>query len=183
MLTLKRILYLLAGLAIVLVGGSFLLPAQAVVSRSVTIAAPPESVFAIVGDLRRFHEFWPKAEADPNIRYSYQGTESGLGQKLVWTSDNPEVGSGVETIMTYQPSELVEFRSVLAPRERAVTGFELAPTGTGTRITWTFTTDLAGVPARWSGLLLDRRIGTEFEKGLARLKSIAEASAPRLPVS
>jgi uncharacterized protein YndB with AHSA1/START domain len=182
MLTRKRLLYLVAGMAIVLVGGSFLLPAQAVVERSTTIAAPPEKVFAIVGDLRRFHEFWPNAERDPNIRYSYQGTESGLGQKLVWTSTDPEIGNGVETITAYQPPLRVEFRSMAARRERAVTSFELAPATGGTDVTWTFTTDLAGVPARWSGLLFDGRIGADFDRGLARLKALAETAAPDPPI-
>ena len=45
---LKWIFYLVAAVAIIIVGGSFLLPAQAVVTRSVEIAAPPNKVFAIV---------------------------------------------------------------------------------------------------------------------------------------
>lgn len=175
MLTLKRVLYALSAVAIVLAGGSFLLPAQVVVSRSISIDAPPESVFAIVGDLRRFHEFSPLAELDPNIRYAFEGTESGVGQRMVWTSDNPEFGSGIRTIMDYDPPRRVVFKVVSDTRDRSVSAFELAPTTTGTEAMWTFTTDLDRIPARWSGLLYDRRIGAEYEKGLARLKAVAEA--------
>ncbi|MBX3581494.1 MAG: SRPBCC family protein [Rhizobiaceae bacterium] len=173
----RRILYGLSAVAILLVGGSFLLPAQAVVSRSAEVAAPPEAVFAIVGDLRRFNEIWAMADLDPEVRYSYQGTESGLGQKLAWASDNLEIGSGVTTIVDYQPPQRVEFRTV-AGRERALTEFVLEPIATGTRVTWTYTTPLAGVPDRWAGLLYDSRIGPEFEKGLANLKSLAERASP-----
>lgn len=175
MLTLKRVLYALSAVAIVLVGGSFLLPAQAVVSRSIAIAAPPESVFAIVGDLRRFHEFSPLAELDPNIRYAFEGTESGVGQRMVWRSDNSELGNGIRTIMDYDPPRSVVFGVVSGKRDRSVAAFELMPTSTGTKATWTFTADLDGIPARWSGLLYDRRIGAEYEQGLARLKAVVEA--------
>lgn len=176
MLTLKRILYLVSALAIVAVGGSFLLPEQAVVSRSVVIAAPPDKLFAIVGDLRRFHEFAPMVEIDPDVGFAFEGTESGLGQRLVWTSDNLEVGRGRQTITLYQPPERVEFLVVNGRRERSLTSFDLAPATSGTEVTWTFVTDLKGIPERWSGLLFDRRIGAEFEKGLARLKALAEAA-------
>ena len=90
---LRWIFYLIAAVAIIVVGGSFLLPAQAVVNRSIEIAAPPEKVFAIVGDLRRFKEFSPWAERDPDIVYSFEGTESGLGQVMRWSSENPDVGN------------------------------------------------------------------------------------------
>ena len=90
MTVLKWIFYLVAAVAIIIVGGSFLLPAQAVVTRSTEIAAPPDKVFAIVSDMRRFNEFSPWAELDPNIKYTFEGPESGVGQKMIWTSDNAE---------------------------------------------------------------------------------------------
>ena len=94
---LKWLFYLIAAIAIIIVGGSFLLPAQAVVTRSIEIAAPPDKVFAIVGDLRRFNEFSPWADLDPDIKYTFEGPESGVGQKMNWTSDNADVGNGSMT--------------------------------------------------------------------------------------
>ncbi|MEQ1944045.1 SRPBCC family protein [Mesorhizobium sp. VNQ89] len=176
MLTLKRVLYWISAFAIVLVGGSFLLPSQAKVSRSIDIAAPPEQVFAIVGDLRRFNDFWPKAEMEGKISYAFEGTESGLGQRLAWQSDNPEVGSGATTIVAYSPPGEVGFRTI-AGRERWLSGFVLVPTTAGTNVTWTFATDLIGVPARWFGLLYEGRIGPEYEQGLEKLKAVAEKPA------
>ncbi len=84
MLTLKRVLLGISALAILVVGGSFLLPTQKRVERSVSIAASPDRVFAIVGDLRRFGEFWPAAEVARDIRYAFEGTESGVGPRMVW---------------------------------------------------------------------------------------------------
>jgi hypothetical protein len=47
---LKWLFYLIAAVALIVVGGSFLLPSSVVVTRSIDIAAPPDKVFAIVGD-------------------------------------------------------------------------------------------------------------------------------------
>jgi len=178
---LKWLFYLIAAIALIVVGGSFLLPAQAVVTRKTEIAAPPEKVFAIVGDLRRFNEFSPWADIDPDIKYTFEGTESGVGQQMNWVSVNEEVGSGSQTITRYEPPTFVETQLDFGMRGRPVASFDLVPSTTGTEVTWSFKTDLDGIPAKWFGLLLDRRIGADYEKGLSKLKTLAEAPAPALP--
>lgn len=171
---LRWIFYLIAAVAIIVVGGSFLLPAQAVVNRSIEIAAPPEKVFAIVGDLRRFKEFSPWAERDPDIVYSFEGTESGLGQVMRWSSENPDVGSGTQRIIEYDPPNYSELALDFGMMGRAIASWDLVPSETGTRATWGFRSDLKGIPAKWFGLMFDRWIGPDYEKGLAKLKTVAE---------
>jgi len=178
---LKWLFYLIAAIALIVVGGSFLLPAQAVVTRTIEIAAPPEKVFAIVGDLRRFNEFSPWAEIDPDIKYTFEGTESGVGQQMNWVSVNEEVGNGSQTITRYEPPTFVETQLDFGMRGRPVASFDLVPSTTGTEVTWSFKTDLDGIPAKWFGLLLDRRIGADYEKGLSKLKALAEAPEPTTP--
>ena len=107
---LKWLFYLIAAVALIIVGGSFLLPPQAVVTRSIEIAAPPDKVFAVVGDLRRFNEFSPWADLDPNITYTFEGPESGLGQQMNWSSEHADVGKGSQTIIRYEPPTFVETR-------------------------------------------------------------------------
>jgi uncharacterized protein YndB with AHSA1/START domain len=175
---LKWLFYLIAAIALIIVGGSFLLPAQAVVTRSTEIAAPPDKVFAIVGDLRRFHEFSPWAERDPNIKYTFEGPESGVGQRMNWTSENPDVGNGSQTITKYEPPNFVESQLDFGMRGRPVASFDLVPSTTGTKVTWSFKADLEGIPAKWFGLMFDRWIGADYEKGLFKLKTVAEAPAP-----
>ena len=171
---LKWIFYLVAAVALVVVVGSFLLPAQAVVSRSIEIAAPPDKVFAIVGDLRRFDEFSPWADRDPDIAYSFEGTESGLGQIMRWSSDNPDVGSGSQRIIEYDPPNYAELALDFGTMGRAIASWDLVPSETGTTATWGFRSDLKGIPEKWFGLMFDRWIGPDYEKGLAKLKSVAE---------
>ena len=55
----------------------------------------------------------------------------------------------------------------------------LVPEGTGTRVTWTLDTDFSGsLIGRYFGLALDRMVGPDYEKGLAQLKAVAEATTP-----
>jgi hypothetical protein len=178
---LKWLFYLIAAIALIVVGGSFLLPTQAVVTRSIEIAAPPDKVFAIVGDLRRFNEFSPWADLDPNIKYTFEGPESGVGQKMNWTSDNADVGSGSQTITKSEPSNFVESALDFGMRGKSVATWDLVPSTSGTKATWGFKADLDGIPAKWFGLMFDRWIGADYEKGLAKLKAVAEKPAPAAP--
>jgi uncharacterized protein YndB with AHSA1/START domain len=178
---LKWLFYLIAAVAIIIVGGSFLLPGQAVVTRSTEIAAPPDKVFAIVGDLRHFNEFSPWADLDPDIKYTFEGPESGAGQKMTWTSDNADVGSGSQTITKYEPPNFVESQLDFGMRGKPVASFDLVPSTAGTNVTWTFSSNLEGIPAKWFGLMFDRWIGADYEKGLAKLKAAAETPAPEQP--
>ena len=171
---LKWIFYLVAAVAIIIVGGSFLLPAQAVVTRSVEIAAPPDKVFAIVSDFRRFNEFSPWAELDPNVKYTFEGPESGVGQKMSWTSEDPKVGSGSQTIVEYDPPTYTAAELDFGMMGKSVATWDIVPSTTGTKATWGFKSDLDGIPAKWFGLMFDRWIGTDYEKGLAKLKAAAE---------
>jgi uncharacterized protein YndB with AHSA1/START domain len=174
---LKWLFYLIAAIALIVVGGSFLLPAQAVVTRSIEIAAPPDKVFAIVGDLRRFNEFSPWADLDPNIKYTFEGPESGVGQKMNWTSDNADVGSGSQTITKSEPPNFVESALDFGMRGKSVVTWDLVPSTTGTKATWGFKADLDGIPAKWFGLMFDRWIGADYEKGLAKLKAAEKPAA------
>ena len=178
---LKWLFYLIAAIALIIVGGSFLLPSQALVTRSIDISAPPDKVFAIVGDLRRFNEFSPWADIDPDIKYTFEGPESGVGQVMKWSSDNADVGSGSQTIVEIRAADIRREPARLRHAGQVDASFDLVPSTAGTNVTWTFKSDLEGIPAKWFGLMFDRWIGDDYEKGLARLKVVAETPAPIAP--
>jgi carbon monoxide dehydrogenase subunit G len=175
MLTLlKWLFYLVVTVAVIIAAGSFILPSQVVVTRSIEIAAPPEKVFAIVGDLHRFQDYSPWAALDPGTTYTFEGPASGVGQKMSWTSGKADVGSGSQTVTEYEPPKHVGLDLDFGQMGKPTAAWDLEPSGAGTRATWTFRARLDGVAARWFGLMFDRWIGADYEKGLARLKSVAE---------
>ncbi len=56
--------------------------------------------------------------------------------------------------------------------------FTFAPSGTATDVTWRMSGEQRGMAAIFGRLFnLDKLLGKDFEKGLARLKAVAEAPA------
>jgi len=171
---LLSVAYVLIALLVIFMGGAYTLPGEAVVERQVAIAAPPEKVFAIVGDLRRFHEFSPWAELDPGLQYNFEGPEIGIGQKMSWSSNNPQVGKGSQTVVDYQPNKRFATTLDFGDMGDAIAYIELKPVDNDTSVTWGFKSLLHNPLERWMGLLFDRWIGADYEKGLAKLKAVAE---------
>jgi hypothetical protein len=168
------LVYALIALLVIFMGGAYTLPGEAVVERQITIAAPPAKVFEIVSDLRRFKDFSPWAEIDPGLSYTFEGPETGIGQKMSWTSDNPELGSGSQTVVDYQPNTRFATTLDFGEMGDAIAYFNFMPVANDTKVTWGFKSLLRNPLERWTGLLFDRWIGADYEKGLAKLKALAE---------
>jgi uncharacterized protein YndB with AHSA1/START domain len=173
----KGIVWFLTGLFVVIVGGGYLLPNEVTVQRQVVINAPPEKVFALVGNYKRFQEWSPWADIDPATTYKFEGPETGVGQKMSWASNNPNVGAGSQVITEVAENSHVAVDLDLGSMGKASSFWDLKPATAGTETTWGFKMKLDGVLNRWMGLAMDRFIGPDYEKGLARVKAIAEKEA------
>lgn len=177
-LVLKGLIGLIATLVVIIVAGAYLIPEVSVVERQIVIKAPPEKVFAVAGDLRRFNQWSPWAIIDPSTSYSFEGPPMGVGQKMIWQSADPAVGKGTQTVVEYiENSKLVtdlDFGSLGKARASLL----LVPVGGGTGVTWGFRAEASGVLDRWASLMFDKWIGADYERGLERLKVLAEAQPP-----
>lgn len=149
------------------------------VERSTVVRAEPARLFAEVADFRRWPAWSPWEDVDPAMTRSYSGADKGAGAVYTW-SGNRRAGEGrMEITRTDEPTRVVVDLQFLKPfRSSAITTFTFAPTGEGTRVTWT----MAGprtFGVRVMGLFtsMDKLVGTDFEKGLQRLRAIAEAPA------
>jgi carbon monoxide dehydrogenase subunit G len=158
---------------------AFILPRHAVVTRSIEIAAPPSAVWPIVADLRRFNEWSPWVDLDPVAAYTFTGPTDGIGQTLNWQSEVQRVGSGAMTVDGLEPDSRVDIGVAFADAGTARSFILLEPAGSGTRATWGIDSDLGFNPiARYFGMMADGVDGPDYEKGLARLKALAEAPPP-----
>jgi uncharacterized protein YndB with AHSA1/START domain len=158
------------------------LPKVATVERSTTIAAAPATVFALVDGFTRFNEWSPWASLDPATKYAYSGPERGVGARMEWSSDNPDVGNGSQEIIAIEPGRSVTSALDLGMDTPTTTTMVLTPEGTGTLVTWTLTTDFSSsLVGRYFGLALDGMVGPDYDKGLAQLKELAESSQTSRP--
>ena len=172
---LKTALMVAAVLAVILAVGGFFLPARVSVARDIVIQAPPAGVFPWIEDLHRYRRWQPWTELDPETRFEFKGPAAGTGAKMYWFSGHPGVGTGsVEITESVAPRRVVLVVDY-GDTGRAVQTLELAPVAEGTRVSWRFEMDVErDLVARYLGLLFDRWLGAEYEKGLTRLKALAE---------
>jgi hypothetical protein len=171
----KRILFTLAGIAVVLAAIGFFLPRTAEVERSVSIGAPAEKIFPLINDFQKFNDWSPWARRDPNTEYRFEGPESGVGAKMFWSSDNPDVGSGSQEIVESAVDKSVRTRLDFGAQGKAEAYFDLTTEGDGTRVVWGFHSDFGtNLIGRYMGLMFDEWIGADYEAGLVNLKQLAE---------
>jgi len=147
-----------------------------IVERSLTIEAPAEAVYRHVVDFHNWTAWSPWEGLDPNLQRTYGGPDSGTGTTYAW-SGNRKAGEGrMEIIDAVGPSSVRIALEFLKPfKSTSTTSFDLAPEGDATRVTWTMTGPKT-LMTRVMGIFksMDKMIGPDFEKGLARLKTVAE---------
>jgi uncharacterized protein YndB with AHSA1/START domain len=175
---LKIILIALAVIIVVLVVIVVLQPSEFRVARSTTISAPPSAVFAQVNDFHKWETWNPWGKIDPAMKPTYAGAPAGTGAIYRWAGNN-EVGEGRMTITESRPSDLIriklEFFKPFAGN--SIAEFTLKPEKDQTMVTWS----MAGennfmAKAIHLFMNMDKMIGGQFEKGLADMKSVVEAS-------
>lgn len=173
---LKKILFGLVGLIVLLAVISQFLPGQVHVERTVTINAAPEAVFVHINNFRNFNQWSPWAPRDPEVKYVFDGPDDGVGARMTWVSDHPQVGSGTQEIIESVPYTRLRTALDFGPDGQAVAFFNLSAEGSGTKVAWGFDIDLGRNPvARFMGLKFDDWIGADYEAGLANLKVLVEA--------
>lgn len=176
---LKKILIGLGALFALLSIVISLQPSTFHVERSATIAAPAETVFALVNDFHAWGGWSPWEKLDPGMKRSYEGAPAGVGAKYAWVG-NKEVGEGRMMIEKSTPGSEVGIKlEFLKPFEATNTAtFTFQKTPEGTKTTWAMdgTNNFAG-KAMHLVMNIDKMIGPDFERGLAAMKTAAETTA------
>jgi len=168
----------LALVAVFVVVGLVFLPASVHVERSAVIDASPAEVYPLVASLERFNEWSPWADLDPAAVYEFTGPAAGVGARMTWRSDKPEVGAGSQEVIAATENREVTVRLAFEGQGEALAGWTLEPQDGGTLATWSFDMGLGMNPVlRWMGLMIDGPIGADYERGLSRLKEVAEQEA------
>lgn len=169
-------------IALILLVTYFIIPSEAQMERTVVIEASAEKVFPHVSSLKKMQDWSPWVGIDPNAEYTFEGPDSGVGAKMSWSSEDPNVGNGKQEIV-----EVVEFSKVNTKMEFEGFGGEthsailLEPEGEGTKVTWTYeSTDQNGI-ARFFMLGVDGMLGPSYEEGLGKLKSLVESMPDEEP--
>lgn len=178
---LKKIFIGLAIVVVILIVVIAVQPAAFQVTRSTTIAAPPEKVFAQVNDFHKWDAWSPWAKLDPAMNQTYEGPATGVGSVYTWNG-NSQVGEGKMTITESDANKRVGIKLEFIKPVAAVnhTTFDLTPDGTNTSVVWSMagTNNFMG-KAFCLFVSMDKMVGGDFEKGLAQMKAVSETAAAK----
>jgi hypothetical protein len=169
----------LTGIAILVVG--FLVfvavkPGEFTISRSILINTPASTAFDLVNDFHKMQEWSPFMKMDSTAAIDFFGSASGTGAGYSWDGSG-RTGRGRMTIVDSRENELIGINLEFSRPFKAVNSveFKFEPRGDQTKVTWSMSGHNTFVPKAFSTIFnMDKMVGSEFEKGLAAMKAIAE---------
>jgi len=178
---LTTILIIVAALIIILAIFISTRPNSFAVKRSITIPAPPATVFPHVNDLHLWQAWSPWAKLDPNAKSTFTGAPSGIGASMSWAGNN-KIGEGKMTITDSRPNESIRFNlEFFKPFKATNTAeFTLQSQGSGTLVTWNMSGKNNFMGKLFSLLInCDKMIGGQFDQGLASLSEVSRSPASK----
>ena len=172
----KKIAIVVAVLIAGILGFAATKPDTFRVQRAAAIKAPPEKVFALINDFKRWDAWSPWEKKDPAMKRTWGAVTSGKGAKYAWDG-NSEVGQGSMEITESVPSSKITLKlDFVKPFEgHSIVEFTLEPKGDVTNVTWAMHGPMPYLSKVVSIFCsMDSMIGKDYEAGLANMKAAAE---------
>jgi uncharacterized protein YndB with AHSA1/START domain len=148
------------------------------VEREIRVDAPPAALYERIADFHRWSAWSPFEELDPEMEREFEGPAAGVGAVYEW-SGNMKAGTGRMEMVEAVPDRrvVIDQRNLKPMKSRSTVTFALDGSGDGTTVTWTMTGPVTRM-TRAMGVFrsMDKMVGPIFEKGLAKLKTEAEAN-------
>lgn len=171
------LLYILIGLALLILTLAMIAPKTYDVSRNTSISRPISEVFDYVRSLKKQDEWGPWAKRDPNMTKEFTGTDGEVGAISSWKG-NKEVGEGEQEITGIKVNEVLEtqLRFLKPWKSESDAYIKVHDEGNGsTKVTWGFSgKNKFPVSIMMLFMNMDKSVGKDFEQGLSDLKSILE---------
>jgi hypothetical protein len=186
---LVKILIGAAGVLVLFVAVAATRPSAYHVERKLEVPASADLVFGVLNDLHQFAGVFvlfgsPLEKQDPNMQKTFEGPAAGVGQSYAWSGK--EAGKGKMTIEESVPGQEVgiKLESVKPMASAATCALTLAGTPTGSFVTWSMDGNHNFI-GKAVGMFMDmdNMLGTDIEKGLAQLKTVAEGKQVALAVA
>jgi effector-binding domain-containing protein len=176
MKTLIKIFYWVMGIVALLIIVSLLLPKTYKVDRMITIHAKPGIIYGLTSNFKLWHLWvpWTK-EVDSSAVFTMAGAAAQVGTSWKW--DGKILGNGEMVCTSLLPGQLVAYDLAFDNgKYRSKGKITIESQGDSTNVSWIDEGDLGYNPVgRYMGLFMDRMMGPDFEKGLAKLKAVAES--------
>lgn len=153
------------------------MPSRYSLERSIDVDADLAAIHHWIDDFRRWREWSAWEDLDPAMSRDYSGPASGVGACYRWAG-NRRAGRGEMSIAVCDPHRV----AIQVRLERPVAAlneveFLLTPMDAGTQVTWVTSGRLtASMRLMKAAGLIDKGMGRDVERGLRRLKGLAEGA-------
>lgn len=147
------------------------------IERSIAIAAPPETVFALLNDFKHWAQWSPWEKIDPTMQRTHSGADHGVGAVYSWTGTGKAGAGRMEILKSQGAASLVIQLDFFKPFKAHNTAeFTLRAEGGATNVVWAMYGP-SPLVSKVMGLFfnLDRLVGKDFETGLKNLQALAAA--------
>lgn len=164
---------------LIFVGVGLFLPRVVHVERQLVIAADAPLLYDLVDDFQSTSQWSPWVQHGDLVDYQFLGPDQGVGNKMIWTSDHPNLRSGSQEIVEVKQDRLVRQIIQLCDHCPPAMGYmKLTPEGSSTQVIWGFKQDLGMNPlARYHGLVMPYQIRQNYDDGLINLAQLANQIA------
>ncbi len=172
------IIYILAGIVILIILLAAIAPNYYDVNRSIIINRPLADVFEYIKYVKNQNYWGPWNSRDPEMKQIFRGEDGTVGFVSAWESNHKQVGSGEQEIINIIENEVMETELRFLKPMKSVSKGYIRTTAEGdsqTKVVWGFSGDNK-FPFSIFMLFfnMDKAVGKDFEEGLQNLKNILE---------
>jgi hypothetical protein len=172
------VIYIIAGLVLLIIILAVIAPKSYDVSRSITINQPVSKVFDYLRYLKN-QDYWsPWQKRDPNMKKEFVGTDGKVGAISKWNG-NKEVGMGEQELKRIVENDVIESELRFLKPWKSVSDAYLKVDETGegqTQVKWGFRgRNKFPVSIMMLFMNMDKAVGKDFEEGLDSLKNLMES--------
>jgi hypothetical protein len=165
--------------AVLIVGLAYLvfalfLPSHRSVSHEVETLHSVRQVYDVLNSFRRFADWHPMRSLDPDITYTREGEDRGVGAVMRFSSSNRKIGTGtweiVESLLDERVVYGVDNESYGQDKHYTV---QLESLGRKVKITWSYDVEYGwDIRGRLAGLYVSRTVGDDIKYSLGNLMSL-----------
>lgn len=171
------VLYIIAGIVLLVLLLAMLAPKTYDVSRSIEIEKPKNDVFSVLRSLKKQDEWSPWAKKDPNMKKEFKGIDGEVGAISYWLG-NKDVGEGEQEITKIIEGERVEGQlRFMKPFKSESDCYFITDevSADSTKVTWGFSgKNKFPMSIMMLFMSMDKMVGKDFEEGLSSLKVLME---------
>lgn len=174
---LRRVLWVCIIFILIVILISLFLPSNFKVEKKVVINADKQQIFNQVNDLKNWLNWSTLILKDESIfsnNDNYVLDNLGRGTKIIWQSENKDLGKGRLEVLKSSPSDSLKVEMNIGSYN-FINNYHFYSIDEGVEVVWESKTDFGFNPfTKFYGLFVDEFISSDIDMSLKKLKSYAE---------